>query len=112
MSRNKDIKFLHKVTGWSYKKCRAHMKANHWDLIKALPIGDILGQLPEIISNTMKVMSEAINLFASATRDFANQLIQAMNEATSKKVSDPFLEGTNIDQIVIDESLPEQIDSK
>lgn len=112
MSRNKDIKLLHNVTGWSFKKCRAHMKANHWDLIKALPIGDILGQLPEIISNTMKAMGETLNLAASIARDFTSQFAQAVNEAISKKVSDPFLEGTNIDQIVIDESLPEQIDSK
>ena len=84
MSRNKDIKILHKVTGWSYKKCRAHMKANHWDLIKALPIGDILGQLPEIISNTLKVIGEAINLFASTALEFANQFTQAVEEATTK----------------------------
>lgn len=84
MSRNKDIKLLHNVTGWTFKKCRAHMKANHWDLIKALPIGDVLGQLPEIISSTMKVVGEAINLLASATRDFANQLTQEMNESISK----------------------------
>lgn len=84
MSRNKDIKLLHNVTGWSFKRCRAHMKANHWDLVKAITLGDILGQLPKIISNTMAVMGEAINLFVSATRDFANQLTQAMNESISK----------------------------
>lgn len=84
MSRNKDIKKLHNLTGWSFKKCRAHMKANHWDLVKALPIGDVLAQLPEILSNTMKVMGEAFNLVATTARDFASQLAQAMNEAASK----------------------------
>ena len=84
MSRNKDIKILHNLTGWSFKKCRAHMKANHWDLVKALPIGDVLAQLPEILSNTMTVMGEAINLAATTARDFASQLTQAMNEAISK----------------------------
>ena len=84
MSRNKDIKILHNLTGWSFKKCRAHMKANHWDLVKALPIGDVLAQLPEILSNTMAVMGEAINLAATTARDFASQLTQAMNEAISK----------------------------
>lgn len=84
MSRNKDIKIFHNLTGWSFKKCRAHMKANHWDLVKALPIGDVLAQLPEILSNTMAVMGEAINLVATTARDFASQLTQAMNEAISK----------------------------
>lgn len=84
MSRNKDIKLLHDLTGWSYKKCRAHMKANHWDIVKALPIGDVLGKLPEIISNTMAVMGEAINLVASTARDFASQLTQAINDSISK----------------------------
>ena len=84
MSRNKDIKILHNLTGWSFKKCRAHMKANHWDLVKALPIGDVLAQLPEFLSNTMKVMGEAINLAATTALDFASQLAQAMNEAVSK----------------------------
>jgi len=84
MSRNKDIKILHSLTGWSFKKCRAHMKANHWDLVKALPIGDVLAQLPEILSNTMTVMGEAINLAATTARDFASQLAQAMNETISK----------------------------
>ncbi len=84
MSRNKDIKLLHDLTGWSYKKCRAHMKANHWDIVKALPIGDVLGKLPELLSNTMAVMGEAINLVANTARDFASQLTQAINESISK----------------------------
>lgn len=84
MSRNKDIKLLHDLTGWSYKKCRAHMKANHWDIVKALPIGDVLGKLPELLSNTMAVMSEAINLVANTARDFASQFTQAINESISK----------------------------
>ena len=32
MSRNKDIKYLHTVTGWSYKDCRAKLKQAHWNL--------------------------------------------------------------------------------
>ena len=84
MSRNKDIKILHELTGWSYKKCRAHMKANHWDLVRALPFGEVLGQLSEIISNTMTSLGEALDLVASSARDFASQLTQAVNESISK----------------------------
>lgn len=56
------------------------MKANHWDLVKAIPLSYVLGQLPEIISNTMKAMGEA----ASTARDFVSQFAQAINESLSK----------------------------
>ena len=36
MSHNKDIEFLHEVTGEPYAVCRRKMKAAHWDLFKAL----------------------------------------------------------------------------
>lgn len=36
MSHNKDIKYLHAVTGESYAVCRRKMKAAHWNLYKAL----------------------------------------------------------------------------
>ncbi len=36
MSHNKDIEYLHEVTGEPYAVCRRKMKAAHWDLYKAL----------------------------------------------------------------------------
>lgn len=36
MSKNKDLKFLHEVTGEPYAVCRRKMKAAHWNLYKAL----------------------------------------------------------------------------
>lgn len=36
MSHNKDIEFLHEVTGEPYAVCRRKMKAAHWNLYKAL----------------------------------------------------------------------------
>lgn len=54
MSRNKDIKLLHEITGWSYKECRKRMKANHWKISKVL--GGSFDLISEIISNALNVM--------------------------------------------------------
>ena len=63
MSRNKDIKFLHKATGWAYKDCRAYMKKASWDLDLALK-GYILARDPQIIKviqNTAAVLIEYVD---------------------------------------------------
>lgn len=82
MSRNKDIKLLHEITGWSYKECRKRMKANHWDISKVL--GDLFDQMPEIISNTLDVMREALNFAASTCEEFISQFSQAFSDAFNK----------------------------
>lgn len=73
MSRNKDIKLLHEITGCSYKECRRRMKANHWDLGLALlphwvkafnnlgllePIRESFKTLADGISNSLTVLDE------------------------------------------------------
>ena len=78
VSRNKDIKLLHEMTGWSYKECRTRMKANHWDISKVL--GDLFDQFPEIISNTLNVMREALNLVSTSCQEFICQFSQAFSE--------------------------------
>lgn len=95
MSRNKDIKLLHRMTGLPYKECRRMMKEHHWQLWDALPINRIIKELPEMVANIMEHMAEALAQVGQAVKELKNNL-----------------EGTKIDQIVIDESLPEQLDSK
>ena len=36
MSRNKDIAFVHKVTGQPYRVCRARMKKCNWNIAKVI----------------------------------------------------------------------------
>lgn len=72
MSRNKDIKYLHDVTGWSYKTCRQKMKDNHWDLWQALGYGEafnyFLDKLPEIVND----IADSLKMFIDAAVDFVN----------------------------------------
>ena len=58
MSRNKDIKFLHDISGKSYKECRQIMKASGWDLIKALQIIDILPTIERISKQAAAVIQD------------------------------------------------------
>lgn len=63
MSRNKDIAFLHEVTGEPYSVCRARMKAVKWDLGKALlypncldAISNLFNGLKPCIANMCEAM--------------------------------------------------------
>ena len=61
MSHNKDLKFLHEVTGEPYAVCRRKMKAAHWDLYKALgyPSFDkILETLKPVIEGVAEAAAE------------------------------------------------------
>lgn len=64
MSRNKDIKFLHDISGKSYKECRQIMKASGWDLIKALQITDILPTIERIAKQATAVIQEMADSIA------------------------------------------------
>ena len=58
MSRNKDIEVYHKISGLSYKECRANLKANHWDLVKVL-LPELSVDL-EVLNNTMKAVVQIL----------------------------------------------------
>lgn len=64
MSRNKDIKFLHDISGKSYKECRQIMKASGWDLIKALQITDILPTIERIAKQATAVIQDLADRIA------------------------------------------------
>ena len=68
MSRNKDIEVYHKISGLSYKECRANLKANHWDLVKVLlpelsvdleVLNNTIVDL-EVLNNTMKAVVQIL----------------------------------------------------
>lgn len=61
MSHNKDIKFLHEVTGEPYAVCRRKMKAAHWNLYKALgypSFDEILETLIPVIEGVAEAVAE------------------------------------------------------
>lgn len=69
MSRNKDIAFLHKVTGEPYSVCRTLMKTCNWDLSKAMMFPSCFDTITDLIRSLNHVfadMCEAVgNLYHS-----------------------------------------------
>ena len=69
MSRNKDIKLMHDITGNPYRVCRAKLKENKWDLLEALDFGDELrrklvgsvGELAKELVNSLERVAEILN---------------------------------------------------
>jgi hypothetical protein len=73
MSHNKDIRYLHEVTGESYAVCRQKMKAAHWDLFKALvypSVDEILEKLKPVI----EVCAEAVVEIAKVVGNFIESI--------------------------------------
>lgn len=62
MSHNRDIEFLHEVTGEPYAVCRRKMKAAHWDLYKALgyPSFDEISSAIEGVAEAAVEVAKAI----------------------------------------------------
>lgn len=61
MSHNKDIEYLHEVTGEPYAVCRRKMKAAHWDLYKALgypSFDEILKTITSVIEGVAEAAAE------------------------------------------------------
>ena len=80
MSHNKDIKALHQWTGKPYKECRAIMKANGWDLLKASG----LGELPEIL----KTLSEASIAIVDALGEMFTRIEKALRAVDWSQVAE------------------------
>ena len=78
MSRNKDIKFMHDVTGLSYKVCRKKMKDNHWDLCRALGYAEALKFISDMLPELCKDAADAINNMAEFAVDMMNNLADAI----------------------------------
>lgn len=108
MSRNKTIKLMHDFTGRTYKDCRAELKAHHWNLYEVLGSKYVLNpELLKRIEQACENASESLRQFGEAITHFAEVVTEQFG-----KILEPFIDGTNVDQIVIDEVIPEQIDSK
>lgn len=102
MSRNKDIKYLHELTGWSYKYCRQKMKENHWDWWKAWGLGDV-------VENTMDALQGALNAVYESFEKVAKDFVEAFSKIDWQKIKEELDEYNR--QIDL-ESLPEEISGK
>ena len=70
MSRNKDIDYIHYVTGWSYKECRRKYKENGYNLIMTLPeVNDNVKKAIDAATKSIKAVAEAITKVAETLCD-------------------------------------------
>ena len=70
MSRNKDIDYIHYVTGWSYKECRRKYKENGYSLIMTLPgVNDNVKKAIDAATKSIKAVAEAITKVAETLCD-------------------------------------------
>lgn len=79
MSHNKDIRFLHEVTGEPYAVCRRKMKAAHWNLYTALGYP----ALPELF----KALEPAIDAVIEAFRVTVDAVTQMLNNIDYEELS-------------------------
>jgi hypothetical protein len=83
LSRNKTIKLLHRLTNDSYKKCRAELKANNWNINRVLypefyALSDSVTAILEGLEQFSNAVAEAVN---SAFMPIVNALKEALDNA-------------------------------
>ena len=78
MSRNKDIKKLHVITGDPYSVCRAKMKRNHWNLVYAIAEGTPFSAVIEAINAVNDALSNCIMSIADAAKVFGDTLYKTL----------------------------------
>ena len=80
MSKNKDIEFLHQVTGKSYKECRQLYTLYHGDIYAASGL-DVTSVLDSILKIT-DAITETFNKIADGIRKAVDSIDwDAVNEA-------------------------------
>ena len=79
LSRNKTIKIMHSATGLSYKKCRALLKANNWDLSKACGLDLLSTRIEQFKQSFVENLLPVIDKVDEAIKNFANILAEYNN---------------------------------
>jgi hypothetical protein len=79
---------LHKVTGAKYGECRAILKANNWDLLKALLhfdgyFDETVYRVSNTVINTMKILipliEDSVNSFYKCCQQLGAALSDVLN---------------------------------
>lgn len=82
MSRNKDIAYLHDLTGWDFKTCRLIMKEFRWDL-QTIERAYILSQdegLRECIEKIIASVAEAVDKAFEALKPVIENAAEALGQ--------------------------------
>lgn len=107
MSRNKDIEYLHDLTGWDFKICRLIMKEFRWDL-QAVERAYILSQDEELRENIENIIASVAEASAKAL-EALKPVIENSVKVIGQLAEDikPFLEAAH--QNMIEYQKPEVI---
>lgn len=79
LSRNKTIKIMHSATGLSYKKCRALLKANNWDLSKACGLDLLSTRIEQLKQSVAENLLTVIDKAVETIKNYVNILCECIN---------------------------------
>ena len=88
MSKNKTIKYMHDTTGLSYKECRSLLKANNWDLFKAMGYDEILEKVSNAGIALAKGLKPALDALCEGCRRLAESLCKALSEVDWNEIAE------------------------
>lgn len=88
MSKNQKVEYMHNATGLSYKECRSLLKANDWDLLKAMGFDDILEKVTNTVLALTKSLKPAIDALCEGCRRLAESVGKALSEVDWKEIAE------------------------
>lgn len=94
MSRNKDIKVLHVLTGDPYSVCRRRMKRNHWNLTYAIVEGTPYAALLDAIQAATDALKDSFVTIGDAVNAFNETFRSSLKQC---------LDGNKADQVILDD---------
>lgn len=94
MSRNKDIRLLHVLTGDPYSECRRKMKRNHWNLTYAICEGTPYAALLDAIKATTDALKKEFVTLGEVVNTFSETFRNSLKQC---------LEGNEVDQVILDD---------
>lgn len=88
MSKNQKVEYMHNATGLSYKECRSLLKANDWDLLKAMGFDDILEKVTNTVNALTKSLKPALDALCEGCRRLAESVGKALSEVDWEKIAE------------------------
>lgn len=88
MSKNQKVEYMHNVTGLSYKKCRSLLKANDWDLFKAMGFDDILEKISNLAKSIGEILRPAIEAMYESCKRMAKDIAKVLSEIDWKEIAE------------------------
>lgn len=88
MSKNQKVEYMHNATGLSYKECRSLLKANNWDLFKAMGFDDILEKVATFGTALAKSLKPAIDAVCEGCRRLAESVGKALSEVDWNEIAE------------------------